>query len=60
MKEKLPNFENTDLAQFQYSERLLLMDGMTSYFERPPLALTAKELGMPARYVHMHLCSIYI
>ena len=31
------------VAQLEYSERLVLMDGLVSYFERPPLPLSDKE-----------------
>ena len=39
----------TALAQFRYSERLLLMDGLTTCFEPPVPPFTAAELNLPPR-----------
>ena len=35
-----------ELAQLEYSERLILMDGMTTYFEKPNPPMTYEELGL--------------
>ena len=35
-----------DLAQLEYSERLILMDSMTTYFEKPSPPMSSEELGL--------------